>query len=362
MPVRVPGDEQLAEHLAARRGSVLARYERELRRQSSPLVSDEARPGTLGQAESVVDDLVTLFRGGPQPVPEALSTELGADRAARRVHPTESLRAANTLFGVVLEEVVDDAGPQLPAPTVAKLATRLNEAIFQRLDEGAVAYAGFLLNEVHQANHHERHRVARELHDRVTMGLTAAHRQLELAEIRGETDPARARVHVSSALGAIIQSQDTIRKLAMGLRLDPAGQSIGETLGTCLGAFDSTTVAIGIQVNGDEIWLPPPIRDEVTLILREAVRNALVHANANMLSVVVDVLPYELRACVQDNGDGFDQDRGTPGTGLASMAERAALLAGTLRVRSAPRRGTVVELLVPLRRPAPSGGGDGADE
>jgi signal transduction histidine kinase len=56
---------------------------------------------------------------------------------------------------------------------------------------------------------------------------------------------------------------------------------------------------------------------------------------------------------VRDDGIGFDMDVvkasriSRPSLGLAGMEERAALLGGTVEIRSRPKYGTEVEALIP---------------
>jgi signal transduction histidine kinase len=94
------------------------------------------------------------------------------------------------------------------------------------------------------------------------------------------------------------------------------------------------------------------VRDELFLILREALRNAFTHAAPGLVLVEVEFSAQELSAWVVDDGCGFSQaltpEKAVSGTGLASMRERAALVGGRLAVRSMPGRGTRVELHLPL--------------
>jgi signal transduction histidine kinase len=89
----------------------------------------------------------------------------------------------------------------------------------------------------------------------------------------------------------------------------------------------------------------------VLRIAQEAVSNALRHARASRVTVTAGTGPGGgLRLTVADDGRGFDPDaRGLRARrlGLTSMHERAASLGGSLAVRSAPGRGTTVELGLP---------------
>jgi signal transduction histidine kinase len=102
----------------------------------------------------------------------------------------------------------------------------------------------------------------------------------------------------------------------------------------------------------EETWAAPAVLDEVFLIIREALRNALRHGAPQLVLIGVEVTMDELRAWVLDDGRGFVSASamgGAPGgTGIASMHERAALIDGRLALLSMPGHGTRVELCVPL--------------
>ena len=93
---------------------------------------------------------------------------------------------------------------------------------------------------------------------------------------------------------------------------------------------------------------PGHVRDQVFLVLREAVRNAVFHSGCGSLSVGLDIAPESIVGSVEDDGRGFDPADGDRGVGLRSMRERAALLDGALRLDCKPGRGTRVEVSVPL--------------
>jgi signal transduction histidine kinase len=103
-------------------------------------------------------------------------------------------------------------------------------------------------------------------------------------------------------------------------------------------------------VEGELSRVPAEVSDELYMVLREAVRNALLHAGARSLRVRLASDGLELRAEVVDDGIGFDPKTGA-GVGVASMGERVQLLGGRLTVTSAPGLGTGVQARLPLPRP-----------
>lgn len=109
-----------------------------------------------------------------------------------------------------------------------------------------------------------------------------------------------------------------------------------------------------VSVRGDEAHIAPQVvRDELFLILREGVRNAVTHSGAETIKVEVDITESRVKATVEDDGRGFEPGEEVyraGGTGLASMKERTALLGGNISLVSVPGEGTRVEIFLPLPR------------
>jgi signal transduction histidine kinase len=83
---------------------------------------------------------------------------------------------------------------------------------------------------------------------------------------------------------------------------------------------------------------------------REALTNAIHHGRASDVRMGLEYGETSLLLKVSDNGEGFDPGavRAPDGhCGLTSMKERAEAVGGTLKIRSAPGRGTHVEATVP---------------
>jgi signal transduction histidine kinase len=210
----------------------------------------------------------------------------------------------------------------------------------------------------------ERGRISRELHDRVAHTMGVAHQSLQLHGALAGKDPARAAEKLALATEATRTALDQTRDLSAQL----AGPEAGETrdgLGTALRDLLETHAPPGVEtelsVEGDETAVPPPVREQAYLVMREAVRNAVEHSGCGRVRVRLELEDGELRGHVKDDGEGFDP-RGGPGggrddredggpavgVGLRSMRERARQLGGRLEVHSEPGRGTVVEVRIPL--------------
>lgn len=355
IPGQAPAD-CLASLLEDRRADIIANYERLLRQRGNWLVLDPAaHQQVLAHGEQIVQDVVDSLRASQVVVNKSsrtsLAHQIGAARAGQYVHPAESLQASVELFTAVMRATLYD--PQATEDSPLLLASMaLHQCIIARISDAATTYAGFLINQIYRAQVDERRLLARELHDRVGTHLSIAQRQLELCEMTQEKEPAEAAQHVATAHEALVGAMRDIRDLNANLRLTEPVESLLTALRDFLSSVAPNGVATEVVVNGDESWVPPTALDEIFLVIREALRNALTHGAPDNVLVRVNIAPHELWATVEDDGTGFSPELSTAaadGTGLPSMRERVALLGGELTLASSPGNGTRVILLIPLQ-------------
>jgi signal transduction histidine kinase len=107
---------------------------------------------------------------------------------------------------------------------------------------------------------------------------------------------------------------------------------------------------VSFSVSGTLPELHPIVRDEVSAIGCEAIRNALTHACSERL-LVTFACERDLTLRVQDDGIGIDPailSEGKDGHfGLRGMRERAARIGAKLSIVSTMGAGTDVTLVVP---------------
>ena len=94
--------------------------------------------------------------------------------------------------------------------------------------------------------------------------------------------------------------------------------------------------------------LSVPAEQNILRIAREALHNAIHHARANTIRILFIANNDEVELRVEDDGEGFDPARSTPGHfGLVGMRERAANIGGQLNILSSPGTGCIVRLTIP---------------
>lgn len=206
------------------------------------------------------------------------------------------------------------------------------------------------LGAVTRAQEEERARLGRELHDETVQALIALSHKAQAVQRSFEKDSPQTAEHIALLRQMIQQAIDEIRRLSRALRphyLEDLGLVPGlEALAQELGAH--------VSVSGTPEVLTPDQDLVVYRVAQEAVNNARRHARAGSIDVDLEfaAASFTLRVC--DDGIGFTvpahmEDLTRDGHfGLMGMRERADLVGGTLTVLSAPIRGTVVQLTLPL--------------
>ena len=204
-----------------------------------------------------------------------------------------------------------------------------------------------------RARAHERRMVARELHDRVAHTMGVVHQSLQLYEAFRERDPEAAEQKLELAKRKAAEAMEDTRDLSQTLRTSGGageGLEVEEALSEFLSESVPQGMAHGLSVEGDEGAVPDEVREQLYLVLREAVRNAVSHSGASKVSVKVRTDRKGIVGVVKDDGRGFEQKprERTEAGGLAYMAERASLMGGTCSIESTPGEGTRVETSFPV--------------
>ena len=104
---------------------------------------------------------------------------------------------------------------------------------------------------------------------------------------------------------------------------------------------------VDLIVVGD-VTVTPSV-DALLLAVREATVNAAKHAEADLVSIYIEVEPHAITAFVRDKGVGFTvTEIGDDRRGIAmSIRDRIARVGGRAVLESAPGAGTEWELVVP---------------
>lgn len=206
-----------------------------------------------------------------------------------------------------------------------------------------------------QAQESERAHIARELHDDISQ-------QMALLEIDMELLGGAVSGDAAGMADGVLQRAQGVAKSVHDLshRLHPAKLRLMGLVPALRGLQRELSHA-GLDITLSADHLPPNLAPELTLclfrVVQEALQNAAKHSGATTAMVQLAYGAKGLTLTIADDGCGFETTRGwQKGLGLISMKERLEAIGGTLRVRSAPGKGTRVIAIVPpvaLVDPAP---------
>ena len=207
-----------------------------------------------------------------------------------------------------------------------------------------------LSGQIRTTQEQERKSLSRELHDQVGQMLTGL--RMELAAIsRLQAAPENEITgRLARAKSTVEQTLGIVRNIAMLLRpsmLDDLG--LTPALNWLVKEVSrSSGMTIQAEVNSEVDALPDAHRTCLYRVVQETLTNATRHSGAGTVDLEVDCVGNWVQAIITDDGKGFESGaEKRRGLGLLGMEERVRELGGTLRVSSAPGRGTSVEIHLP---------------
>lgn len=190
----------------------------------------------------------------------------------------------------------------------------------------------------------DRDRIARDLHDHVIQRLFAVGLSLQLSIERVRSDEVRERLS-----DCVDDLQDVIQEIRTAI-LDLHGGSSGITrlrqrIDDAVAAFSEAGPRISVQYVGPLSVVGATLADHAEAVVREAVSNAVCHADATAVLVAVTV-GDDLLIDVTDNGRGIETD--AAGSGLADLARRADDAGGSFAASRVAGGGTRLQWRVSL--------------
>lgn len=198
----------------------------------------------------------------------------------------------------------------------------------------------------------ERARIARELHDVVSHGLSGIMLEAAGAEHLAERDPDRVREALRSIQAAGAEANGELRRLLGMMRSAPAGR--GEPPIPALADADELVARArrsGLDVDftsdGELDGLPAGLQLAAYRIVQEALTNVVKHAHGAATRVALRREPGRLEVEVTDSG-GRTSRGAKHGHGLVGMRERVALYGGDLDAGPLPGGGFRVLATFPL--------------
>jgi signal transduction histidine kinase len=178
--------------------------------------------------------------------------------------------------------------------------------------------------------------------------------QLELVSRLLDSSLDAARTQLDAARSLVKSSLTEARSSIWNLRSAAGG---ADDLPTRVNRAVTQAAAHGpskvrFQVRGTYRAAPPGVEDQLLRISQEAVNNAVHHAGASTIDVILGYDTRAVQLSVDDDGSGFVHDPAAfvqgGHFGLKGMQERAAEIGGVLRIDTQPAKGTRISLRVDI--------------
>jgi signal transduction histidine kinase len=285
-----------------------------------------------------------------------------------RVALSHEQAEVHRIFAVMRRQILITSGLALLASlgvalVVTRYAGRLERRIQEQLLKDAENTRDLqrLSAKLVSAQEDERRTIARELHDEVGQALTAIKVELSVAG-KNAALTEREGAAFREARRLTDHGLQLVRDLSQLLHpamLDDLG--LPETVAWYLNAFSSRT-GIRTDLVQDRMGERLAVEIETCLyrIVQEALTNVARHAEATSCRVYLQRLPRTILLTVEDDGKGFPE-RGDEvksrrrGLGLLGIEERVSGFRGSLKIETAPAKGTRLTVEVPaLPRPGPA--------
>jgi NarL family two-component system sensor histidine kinase YdfH len=195
----------------------------------------------------------------------------------------------------------------------------------------------------------ERERMARELHDTLSQGLAGLILQLEAADAQlGRQNAEKARQIIAQAMQKARESLADARNAISNLRETNLGE-LGDSLRREIDRFEAAT-GIPCAFHAEQTpHLPDTVKETLLRTVSESLTNIARHAQASEAAVTLSANENLLVVEIRDNGIGFDPNNIPSGHyGLLGIRERIRLIGGQLTLNSAPGKGTILSIHVPI--------------
>lgn len=230
----------------------------------------------------------------------------------------------------------------------------------------------------------ERQRISRELHDTLSQGLVgvairlqgslrmlSSMKQHAVEQIRtvAENDASQGHAsRISKAEEMVARDERQVRESLQVVQdmLDHCGEeSRSSILYLRAGAVermelqtaivevltpmtDGADIEFSVDVTGAVLAFNQEAERHLMLVVKEAVTNAIKHAQATTVRVHLEYAEDALQISIMDDGCGFDPQQTVSGHyGIEGMNERVKLLGGRISIESEPGKGACVRLSVP---------------
>ncbi|MAZ36276.1 MAG: hypothetical protein CL842_02365 [Crocinitomicaceae bacterium] len=224
----------------------------------------------------------------------------------------------------------------------AKQKQKMIEAVLLERDKGIAA--------MFKGIEEERKRIAQDLHDGVGQQLSGL--KLSLSHLQSKLF--KKDTPENENFEILVKKLDTtcteVREISH--QMMPKALIENGVLSAIEDMLENTLVGTGISYNIEHYQLKERLPETIELTLfricQELINNTIKHAKATEIIVQLIKSKKNIVLIVEDNGQGFDQNKSSDGIGLLNLTSRLNTINGEVSYESSSNSGTSATIRIPL--------------
>lgn len=198
-----------------------------------------------------------------------------------------------------------------------------------------------------------REKLSRDLHDDLASTISSIGIYLALIKYAVKNDDGKMQKLIGKTENLIVDASSSITDLIWAIK--PRPESLANLLVRINENFSSLFRGKGIKfksfsnVEGDDILLESKTKQNVYLIIKEALNNILKYAEAKNVAVNFENRKTGVIISIEDDGLGFNfEEAQTKGHGLVNMSKRAEEMNAEFNIKSVNKKGTKIILILKI--------------
>ena len=234
-----------------------------------------------------------------------------------------------------------------------KKTTFKNQEIIEELSRSNIELRTYIDDLSRLSIMEERVQLSNDLHDSIGHYLVAINIQLEKALAYRSISSETVDEAIINAKYSVEQSLREVRRFVDGLHDHEDIYSLKEKAEELVNNYRNEFKTFDYKYEGNEFAFAKIIRRNLFYILQESLTNVQKHAHAENVSVAINFKAREMIMQVKDDGVGFKVAKTTDQSGhygLSSIHQRVELLNGTINIVSNKKKGTSIEIHIPLKQ------------
>jgi two-component system sensor histidine kinase UhpB len=198
-----------------------------------------------------------------------------------------------------------------------------------------------------QAQEKERTEIGKELHDNVNQLLATAKILIDSALYNPSID----FPFLEKSRESIVMAIDEVRHISHSL-MPPSfrdknfAEAINE-IANNINLIENIHFTVSLPKPEELKYIKEEIKLTIYRIIQEQVSNILKYSKASEVLIELTADTTDLLLTISDNGVGFNTDKKSKGIGLRNISSRAELHSGSMKIISAPGKGTTLKVTIP---------------